>query len=230
MVVHVFQVHKENITKVPNAKPGRDSIQFEIYGMEGIPDENGLALEKQLDPSAYPSGAMPPGGNPNISGLPSQIPLGAVGGPVILGGPMNLPGMGPPPPMMGGPPMGWPTGPNMAPWAMGPPPMMGGPPPPLFPIGGPGPMGAPPMMNAPPGYGMPPRGPIGVSSPTSQSRQSGGEQFNLVYDDENLSMEEKRADLEKYTYDEEKIKEQVSKLNTNIESRLSSMKGFAVNG
>ena len=83
MVVHVFQVHKENITKyallslitilihfisniflllllllllflfstftvsnvihhrVPNAKPGRDSVKYEIYGMEGIPDENG---------------------------------------------------------------------------------------------------------------------------------------------------------------------------------------------
>lgn len=72
MVVHVFQVHKENIQKycstilfiifinifihtfsiffsrltyisfrVPNAKPGRDSVKYEIYGMEGIPDEDG---------------------------------------------------------------------------------------------------------------------------------------------------------------------------------------------
>ncbi|EAL62391.2 C2H2-type zinc finger-containing protein, partial [Dictyostelium discoideum AX4] len=39
MVVHVQTVHKEILTKVPNAKPGRDSPEYEIYGMEGIPDE-----------------------------------------------------------------------------------------------------------------------------------------------------------------------------------------------
>eukprot|EP01133_Synstelium_polycarpum_P012342 gene12342-14474_t len=39
MVVHVQTVHKEVLTKVPNSKPGRDSVEYEIYGMEGIPDE-----------------------------------------------------------------------------------------------------------------------------------------------------------------------------------------------
>ncbi|KAJ7514321.1 hypothetical protein O6H91_23G039200 [Diphasiastrum complanatum] len=39
MVVHVLQVHKESITKVPNSKPERESAELEIYGMEGIPAE-----------------------------------------------------------------------------------------------------------------------------------------------------------------------------------------------
>ncbi|GMH06716.1 hypothetical protein Nepgr_008556 [Nepenthes gracilis] len=39
MVIHVLQVHKETITKVPNAKPDRESTEIEIYGMQGIPPE-----------------------------------------------------------------------------------------------------------------------------------------------------------------------------------------------
>ncbi|KAJ7570513.1 hypothetical protein O6H91_01G123700 [Diphasiastrum complanatum] len=39
MVVHVLQVHKESITKVPNSKPERESTEIEIFGMEGIPAE-----------------------------------------------------------------------------------------------------------------------------------------------------------------------------------------------
>ncbi|KAM7257693.1 hypothetical protein ACFE04_013434 [Oxalis oulophora] len=39
MAIHVLQVHKENVTKVPNAKPGRESTDTEIYGMLGIPPD-----------------------------------------------------------------------------------------------------------------------------------------------------------------------------------------------
>ncbi|KAL6198672.1 hypothetical protein ACLB2K_028461 [Fragaria x ananassa] len=39
MAIHVLQVHKENVTKVPNAKAGRESTDIEIYGMQGIPPE-----------------------------------------------------------------------------------------------------------------------------------------------------------------------------------------------
>ncbi|GAB4848187.1 hypothetical protein Ancab_002854 [Ancistrocladus abbreviatus] len=39
MVIHVLQVHKENVTKVPNAKPDRESTEIEIYGMQGIPPD-----------------------------------------------------------------------------------------------------------------------------------------------------------------------------------------------
>ncbi|KAG5516121.1 hypothetical protein RHGRI_036987 [Rhododendron griersonianum] len=39
MVIHVLQVHKESVPKVPNAKPGRESTDIEIYGMQGIPPD-----------------------------------------------------------------------------------------------------------------------------------------------------------------------------------------------
>ncbi|KAL8152071.1 hypothetical protein V2J09_021879 [Rumex salicifolius] len=39
MVIHVLQVHKETVTKVPNSKPERESTEIEIYGMQGIPPE-----------------------------------------------------------------------------------------------------------------------------------------------------------------------------------------------
>lgn len=37
MVIHVAQVHKESIDRVPNALVGRDATNIEIYGMDGIP-------------------------------------------------------------------------------------------------------------------------------------------------------------------------------------------------
>lgn len=46
MMVHMFQVHKETIERVPGAKPGRDSFETEIFGMDGVPIE--LIAEKQL--------------------------------------------------------------------------------------------------------------------------------------------------------------------------------------
>lgn len=40
MAIHVLQVHKETITTVPNGKPGRDSIDLDIYGMQNVPGED----------------------------------------------------------------------------------------------------------------------------------------------------------------------------------------------
>ncbi|USP76366.1 RING-6 protein [Curvularia clavata] len=37
--VHMNQVHKENLTQVENAKPGRQGLELEIFGMEGVPAE-----------------------------------------------------------------------------------------------------------------------------------------------------------------------------------------------
>ena len=37
MSTHMLQVHRRAITKVPNAKAGRDSLEINIYGMEGVP-------------------------------------------------------------------------------------------------------------------------------------------------------------------------------------------------
>ncbi|KAI9320178.1 hypothetical protein BX666DRAFT_1818794, partial [Dichotomocladium elegans] len=40
MAVHAMQVHKVEIKTVPNAMPGRDTLEHEIFGMEGIPPED----------------------------------------------------------------------------------------------------------------------------------------------------------------------------------------------
>lgn len=47
----MWQVHKETIDKVPNAVPGRTSIELEIYGMEGIPEDDAKEHERQLNAS-----------------------------------------------------------------------------------------------------------------------------------------------------------------------------------
>ncbi|OQR73811.1 zinc finger protein-like [Tropilaelaps mercedesae] len=40
LAIHCMQVHKETLDKVPNALPNRNSVDIEIYGMEGIPPED----------------------------------------------------------------------------------------------------------------------------------------------------------------------------------------------
>lgn len=37
LAIHMLSVHRETLAKVPNAKVGRDSIDINIYGMEGVP-------------------------------------------------------------------------------------------------------------------------------------------------------------------------------------------------
>ena len=37
--MHMNQVHKENLTHVENANPGRQGLDIEIFGMEGVPAE-----------------------------------------------------------------------------------------------------------------------------------------------------------------------------------------------
>ena len=45
--IHCMQVHKETIDKVPNSIPTRGNIEIEIYGMEGIPDQDMKDHERQ---------------------------------------------------------------------------------------------------------------------------------------------------------------------------------------
>eukprot|EP01057_Protomagalhaensia_wolfi_P002070 Protomagalhaensia_wolfi_Nauph_80__2069@NODE_2322_length_1127_cov_64_090074_g1818_i0_p1_GENE_NODE_2322_length_1127_cov_64_090074_g1818_i0NODE_2322_length_1127_cov_64_090074_g1818_i0_p1_ORF_typecomplete_len305_score46_78zfC2H2_3rep/PF18868_1/0_00027zfC2H2_8/PF15909_5/0_00059zfC2H2_jaz/PF12171_8/0_034zfC2H2_jaz/PF12171_8/25zfC2HC_2/PF13913_6/0_12zfC2HC_2/PF13913_6/54DUF629/PF04780_12/14DUF629/PF04780_12/0_18zfC2H2_6/PF13912_6/27zfC2H2_6/PF13912_6/1_4zfC2H2_2/PF12756_7/9_3zfC2H2_2/PF12756_7/9_6zfDi1 len=45
LVVHLLQVHKESLSKVPNAKKDRDGPEIVIHGMSGVPSE--LLIEKQ---------------------------------------------------------------------------------------------------------------------------------------------------------------------------------------
>ncbi|KAJ2749816.1 hypothetical protein GGI19_005458 [Coemansia pectinata] len=48
MFIHVAQVHKENITRVPNAMAGRDKAEIEIFGSDGIPEEDALEYENRM--------------------------------------------------------------------------------------------------------------------------------------------------------------------------------------
>ena len=51
----------------------------------------------------------------------------------------------------------------------------------------------------------------------------GGEVI-MIYDDNDVSMEEKRALLDKYKYDEELLKEKTNQLNQSIANRLSNLR------
>ncbi|OZJ07006.1 hypothetical protein BZG36_00206 [Bifiguratus adelaidae] len=55
MVVHAQQVHKERISIVQNAIPGRESaLTHEIFGMTGIPEEDLIAHEAARNPNKRP--------------------------------------------------------------------------------------------------------------------------------------------------------------------------------
>lgn len=63
-------VHKEKLYKIPNAMEGRDSVEFEIFGMEGIPQED-LIARSQPDQREVKRMAM----DPEYSAIPSAIPV-----------------------------------------------------------------------------------------------------------------------------------------------------------
>ncbi|GIX84704.1 BUB3-interacting and GLEBS motif-containing protein ZNF207 [Caerostris darwini] len=113
LAIHCMQVHKENIDKVPNALPTRNSIEIEIYGMEGIPEYDIKGHEKQKQggskddadtgdensnsaPETSKQNRHPPA--PNVTTMPGMMP----GMPM----PGVMPGMAYCPPMPGHPSMG----------------------------------------------------------------------------------------------------------------------------
>lgn len=115
-----MQVHKETIDKVPNALPNRNNIEIEIYGMEGIPEEDlkeherqragrmGNSSRRQEEEDDEDSQSSLPGqSNPPPPAVPSQGPPGPMGPMMGPNGPM-MPMMGPMgpmghmPPYMGG--------------------------------------------------------------------------------------------------------------------------------
>jgi len=53
LAIHALQVHKEHIDKIPNAIPDRSSVEIEIYGMEGIPEEDLREHERQTGSAPY---------------------------------------------------------------------------------------------------------------------------------------------------------------------------------
>ncbi|KAF9400716.1 hypothetical protein BGX21_003665 [Mortierella sp. AD011] len=68
MAVHVLQVHKETISIVPNAMPGRETVDLEIYGMEGIPEEDLIAYNAKQD-----AGDNPASKRPKIASAPVEL-------------------------------------------------------------------------------------------------------------------------------------------------------------
>jgi len=83
-----MQVHKETIDKVPAALPGRDSIEIEVFGMQGIPDDafqggrKGQGSDEpspklpRLSAASLLPAAMPPGFPPGMPPVPPGMPPG----------------------------------------------------------------------------------------------------------------------------------------------------------
>lgn len=76
LVVHCLQVHKETVSKVPNAKPEKESVEYEIYGMAGIPDEflSDAAKERKKQDNQQPQAAMPAPMSGGYMGQPPHNP------------------------------------------------------------------------------------------------------------------------------------------------------------
>ena len=51
-------MHKETITKVPNAVSGKDNIELEIFGLEGIPEGDRMAHELAIQGESLPSSSL----------------------------------------------------------------------------------------------------------------------------------------------------------------------------
>lgn len=179
-MIHVLQVHKESITKVPNAKPERESTELEIFGMEGIPPEILAAHEGDQDdekPGKVARVEVPPSGvgammmgaaTLGVSSQPLYPPIVPVYLPPTLGAPR--PPVWPPQPL---PSQSWPSGPILPRPAPAIPPRPPLPPPqPLFPIQG---VSAPPAMPPPPPqppsqplFPIPPVPSVSAAAPPSQ--------------------------------------------------------------
>lgn len=106
LAIHMENMHKLRADKVPNAVPGRDSFDIEIFGMEGVPEEaiaerraggdaaKRARTESSGDAAAFGSAAnnmMPPGMMPPAP-YPGAVPFGMMPG---------MPPYQPPPPHMG---------------------------------------------------------------------------------------------------------------------------------
>ncbi|OAY54445.1 protein SUPPRESSOR OF FRI 4 [Manihot esculenta] len=156
MAIHVLQVHKESVTKVPNAKPGRESTDIEIYGMQGIPPDILAAHygeEEEEAPSKVAKVDVPSA--PLVGGVvPGSLGVGY--SPQTLGGIQPIYNSAVPVP-----PAGWPLPPRPQPWFPQPP-AVSIPPPapvgyaqqPLFPVQNvrpPLPSSTAPAQVAPPG-------------------------------------------------------------------------------
>ncbi|XP_057986050.1 protein SUPPRESSOR OF FRI 4 isoform X3 [Hevea brasiliensis] len=116
MAIHILQVHKESVTKVPNAKNGRESTDIEIYGMQGIPPDI-LAAHYGEEEEEAPSKVAK-------VDVPSALLVGGVV-PASLGVGYAAQTLGAMQPIYNSavpvPPAGWPVPPRPQPWFSQPP-------------------------------------------------------------------------------------------------------------
>lgn len=88
LIVHTLKVHGKGLARVPNAMQGRDSSEWNVYGMDGIPDhiweEKGLPI-----PGSAPEPAPPPP-RPLESPLDSSTALSAGGMAAAVGVPQDF--------------------------------------------------------------------------------------------------------------------------------------------
>ncbi|XP_056163467.1 protein SUPPRESSOR OF FRI 4 isoform X2 [Syzygium oleosum] len=272
MAIHVLQVHKEAVTKVPNAKPGRESTEIEIYGMQGIPPDVLAAHYGEEDEEAPPKVAKV---EPRSAQLAANIVPGALG---VRYPPQPTLGTVPPVynPALSVPPGGWAMPPRAQPWfppypAVSVTPPMPAPLPPmqqpLFPVQA----AVPPTSSAtfpsslqitPPGLpsssiaqnspadlkslvahasvgptiadgsvvnshsyasgpntGGPSIGPPPVITNKAPATQPATNEVYLVWDDEAMSMEERRMSLPKYQVHDETS--QMNSIDAAIDRRIS---------
>nr|CAG4652022.1 EOG090X0A5X [Triops cancriformis] len=216
LAIHCMQVHKDTLDRVPNSLPNRGNIEIEIYGMEGIPPQD-IAEHDQVKqaggrmPTAEggassdedePSSKRPKAGNTPAEASPG--PSGSISN--MSTAPNTLPAhplMSAAPPMMGGlPPVQ--LLPPMNPYMN----MLGHMPPmnmsaavaaakPLFSS-----TQAPPAANAKatfPAYSQN-ASIVGESTVPKKSAviASVGPESKLVHPEEDISLEERRARLQKY--------------------------------
>ncbi|DBA88092.1 TPA: hypothetical protein ACH3X2_005090 [Trebouxia sp. C0005] len=157
LAIHCSQVHKINVEAVPNAMPGRDSVNVEIFGMAGVPEGAAPGVTVPVEDESDAKRAATGQGitTPSIlaPGYPTPTARAAY-----------------PPQYSAPPPYGYPPA-GMLPPGMPPPGYMhpGMPPHVYPPRPGQPPMSMPPMRPPPgmplPGQTMPLQGPGGTSMP-----------------------------------------------------------------
>eukprot|EP00741_Cyanophora_paradoxa_P008924 tig00000142_g8638.t1 len=222
LVIHCAQMHKITLSKVPQAREGRDDAPPKgpnVAGMEGIPEDclgpdgDGGGKRQRADDSDDDSGPAIPAALPGISLLPPgtggagfvHTPASMPAGSMSMANPYmpQIPGMAGSMPSFPG--MGPPYGMGIYQSLQG---MQGMPPPPPPPPMG-GYPGFPPGMSPPPqppsygvppgmpGYGFPGAPPMPMppqpAYPGTPPRRK-----KMIFDDEEFSPEEKRAAQERY--------------------------------
>lgn len=76
LAVHSYQVHKVTVDSVPGAKPGRENVEIEIFGMAGVPEGLKPGLVQEEEPAAKKAKVESPSPYTPVApvGLPPQIP------------------------------------------------------------------------------------------------------------------------------------------------------------